>query len=215
MTVLNARNVHEALKRLCVARADTFGANVHRFQLNDPLPEQAVLAFEKLYDVTLPLEYRHFITMIGDGGAGPFYGVFPLGKWDGSGSGLEDWREGEGLIGVLPEPFPFDQEWNDLRGKPPDELLESDEEDYERQFDAFEKRYWGSSILNGAIPICHEGCALRIWLVLTGDQRGRIWRDTRAEYTGLKPLCLSHGTPATFSSWYREWLEDALGNISV
>jgi hypothetical protein len=64
--------------------------------------------------------------------------------------------------------------------------------------------------MNGAIPICHEGCALRIWLVVSGSQAGYLWRDSRADYAGLTPLCLRNGTGATFSSWYNEWLEAAL-----
>ena len=52
---------------------------------------------------------------------------------------------------------------------PSSELQLTDEHEYERQYDEFEKRYWDSSRVNGAIPICEIGCALRIWLVVTGS----------------------------------------------
>jgi hypothetical protein len=97
--------------------------------------------------------------------------VFPLGKWDGAGHGLEARREADGLIGTLGESFPLTGKWNDLQGMPADELRETNEEEYERQFDQFESRYFNSSLVNGALPICHEGCALRILVganVLTG-----------------------------------------------
>ena len=64
--------------------------------------------------------------------------------------------------------------------------------------------------MNGAFPICHMGCALRVWLAVEGDQRGRLWRDGRAEYSGVSPVLLKDGSPADFSGWYMEWLQNAL-----
>src|SRR5262250_2866910 len=97
--------------------------------------------------------------------------------------------------------FPFQAEWNDLSGVPGADLLKRDEEEYDRQIEQFEARYWFSGI-NGAFPICHEGCALRIWLVVTGEQAGRLWEDRRSEYAGLRPVRLADGSAATFSEWY-------------
>jgi hypothetical protein len=63
-------------------------------------------------------------------------------------------------------------------------------------------------VMNGAVPICHEGCALRIWLVVTGKQAGKLWEDRRSEYGGLRPVRLADGSAATFSQWYNEWLDN-------
>lgn len=65
--------------------------------------------------MTLPGDFRTFLAAIGNGGAGPFYGVFPLGKVDDN-FDLRDWTEVD--VGILSEPFPFDEEWNDLSAKP-------------------------------------------------------------------------------------------------
>ncbi len=111
---------------------------------------------------------------------------------------------------MLSEPFSFVHDWNDLTGMPSEHVLGRDEADYERQLDEFEKRYWSASLMNGAIPICHEGCALRIWLVVTGDQAGHLWQDARSDYIGLKSLVAENGNPATFSLWYNEWLDHAI-----
>jgi hypothetical protein len=93
---------------------------------------------------------------------------------------------------------------------PPDELLKRDEA-YFRRLDEFDDNYyWHASLMDGAIPICHEGCALRIWLVVTGAQAGHLWQDGRSDRTGVKPLRLLNGGAATFSLWYDEWLEEAL-----
>lgn len=213
MANLDAKYVRESLRILADRGVDVFGASVHRYQLNPALAEAAVSNFERLHAVTLPSEYRDFITQIGDGGAGPFYGVFPLGKMDGLGGQLQDWAENDGFIGVLSAPFRFSHSWNDLDGKPDDELRETDEDEYQRRFDEFESKYFRPSLTNGAIPMCHEGCALRIWLVITGKQSGSLWRDMRSEYGGLTPLKARDGTPASFCDWYREWLDAALAKV--
>jgi len=41
-----------------------------------------VAIFELDLSIELPNEYRSFITKAGNGGAGPAYGVFPLGMAD-------------------------------------------------------------------------------------------------------------------------------------
>jgi hypothetical protein len=205
-------DVKSVLERLRHAKATTFGAEAHGFLLNPTVAENDVLAFERHHQVVLPVDYRYFLTSIGNGGAGPYYGVFPLGEVD-KGHGLRSWQEQDGIVGKLSRPFPFDDQWNDLAGLPPEELLNSDEDDYWRRNEEFEERYWSSSLVNGAVPICHEGCAIRIWLVVTGSQKGRLWRDGRSEYTGLKPLQLADESAATFSSWYNEWLKQSMQRL--
>jgi len=124
---------------------------------------------------------------------------------------LQLWRENNEFVGVLSLPFPFEVKWNEVAGMPSDELLVKDEGEYERQSEAFHRKYWRA--IDGAIPICHEGCAIRIWLVVTGPQAGYLWRDGRSEYTGFNPLKLADGRTATFSSWYNEWLQLAIQAI--
>lgn len=210
MATIDATQLRDSLRRLSASKTAIFGANSHSFLLNLPLTETDICTFEQRHSISLPAEYRHFLSAIGNGGAGPYYGVFPLGMMDDSGDKLKPWRENDGFIGLLSKSFPLKDEWNDVRGMPSDELLETDEQEYERQLDEFEKGYWNSSLVNGAIPICHQGCALRVWLVLNGEQAGRLWRDGRSDQTGLSPMRLANGSPARFSSWYSEWLDSAL-----
>jgi hypothetical protein len=206
---LDAARIRESLGRLRAADSSEFGADSHRFLLNKPLTEAVISAFETLHRVRLPEEYRAFLTEVGNGGAGPCYGVFPLGMMD-SGFEFAPWQEEGDFVGVLSKPFPFETEWNDLSGMPSDDLLERDEAGYWASLDEFDKYYWGNSFMNGAIPICHEGCALRIWLVVTGPQAGCLWHDGRADRAGLAPLRLDNGNEATFASWYEGWLDKAL-----
>ena len=59
-----------------------FGSDSHRYQLNPPLSAEALLDCEKGLGVQLPTEYRLFVTTVGHGGAGPYYGLFPLDDQD-------------------------------------------------------------------------------------------------------------------------------------
>lgn len=209
MDTLDPIRVRELILRLGSAQTKILGANGPRLLFNPPAAEIDVLTFEHRHNIQLPTDYRGFLTAIGNGGAGPYYGVFPLGMMDGLGGELKTWNVGDGFIGQLYKPFPHKEAWNDLRGKPPDELAKIDDGEYRRQLDNFEERYFASSLVDGAVPICHMGCALRIWLVITGTQAGHLWCDGRADCTGLSPLRLTNGRPATFALWYREWLDEA------
>lgn len=55
-----------------------FGAATHGYALAAPLPEARVAAIEGALGVTLPADYRHFVTTVGASGAGPGYGLVPL-----------------------------------------------------------------------------------------------------------------------------------------
>jgi hypothetical protein len=213
---LDPIRIEHALRHLRSTQAarEIFGANGHGFVLNPTLSEDQVSAFEIRHRVRLPDDYRKFLLHVGNGGAGPYYGIFPLGQMDGIREHLKPWHESDGFIGVLSEPFTLTNDWNDLSGMPSDDLRDDDVE-YEKQFDEFEKRYWGASLMNGVVPICHEGCALRIWIVVTGEHAGRLWRDRRAEYMGVEPMLTAEGSPTTFSRWYNEWLDRCIGAAST
>ena len=68
----------QTLKRLDLDCA-CFAARSHGYDLNPPVPEEEVARMEEKHGCRFPDEYRRFITELGNGGAGPAYGVFPLG----------------------------------------------------------------------------------------------------------------------------------------
>jgi len=59
-----------------------FGANVHRYNLNSPLSLIEIENFESKYNISLPIDYKYFITEVGNGVAGPYYGLFRFGEQD-------------------------------------------------------------------------------------------------------------------------------------
>ena len=84
-----------------------FGAREHRYRFKPPLGEAALEAIEARIGVRFPADYRTFLTRLGNGGAGPYYGVHGL--------------RPDGAWARFP-PFPFTREW-----EPPDQ----DDEDYD------------------------------------------------------------------------------------
>jgi hypothetical protein len=201
-----------AILRDAPKNGQIFGAETHCFVVNPTVKEVHIREFETEHRVTLPDEYRTFLMRVGNGGAGPYYGLFPLGKMDSS-FDLKRWREGDGFVGILSQPFPLVQAWNDLTDQPQeDDVLAgspSTETEFDRQIKIWESKYWDTSRVNGAIPICHMGCAYRQWLIVTGPERGNIWCDDRASYGGLHPLKGDGGTRFSFLDWYCDWLKKA------
>jgi hypothetical protein len=68
-------------------------------------------------------------------------------------------------------------------------------------------------VIDGAIPNCHLGCALRQWLVINGEQRGFVWNDFRVDNRGLSPVLGGSGEPMTFADWYMTWLDDSIRKV--
>ena len=206
-------------------QCDLSGADGHEYKLNPPLSVSVMEAFEKRHGVSLPEDYRFFITEIANGGAGPSYGVFPFGKQT-YGSDLHDW-EAEGLVGDLSKPFRHTSSWNfpksfwdDAPASSPGTSLEADPARCKAWFDSLGtwyeakgKHYWNRTLMNGAIPICHQGCGYLLWLVIHGQQRGFVWNDIREARLGIVPLLDKSGQSVTFSDWYMDWLDASLREV--
>lgn len=65
--------LHEADAKLRV-----FGSTHHHYQLGPTLSERKLDEFETTNEIRLPDDYRQFLLKIGNGGAGPYYGLEPL-----------------------------------------------------------------------------------------------------------------------------------------
>ncbi|MGD8814589.1 MAG: hypothetical protein PVI78_08960 [Anaerolineales bacterium] len=192
-----------------------FGAAFHDYHLNPPLDEAAFGWIETKYSILLPDDYRTFILEVGNGGAGPFYGLFKLGEHD-SGDGFCSWSDGY-LLGDPSAPFPYNDRWNlseAFWSEAPYNQQWGNQDEEDRACEAWDERlyelYWAPSIMNGAIPICHRGCALRQWMIVTGPERGNIWNDDRADNGGLSPLISPCGDRISFFDWYYDWLNQSI-----
>ncbi|MDI6096999.1 SMI1/KNR4 family protein [Actinoplanes sp. NEAU-A12] len=139
-----------------------FGADIHRYDLAAPLTPDHVEGFESRYGVRLPDSYREFLLTVGDGGAGPGYGIYNLDGPAMQQPHIDDWCR---LDGFLATPFPHQAYWND-----------NADDDYEDPWQAA-----------GALPIGTLGCTMDMVLVVTGAARGQVWMDDRGADGGLTP----------------------------
>lgn len=168
-----------------------FGAHNHKYELNERLTEEELKSFESEHEITLPTDYRGFLLQVGDGGAGPGYGLFPLQAF------------AELYYPISPDflktPFPHVENWNVV-----------DDEDYDSDLS---ERYWNDRV-TGSICLCHQGCGYVERLVVNGKSKGEVWGDSRVSDHGIFQLKdQSTGEVETFSSWYNNWLDESLRKV--
>lgn len=185
-----------------------FGSSKHRYQLNPTIPIEKVRQFELKHQITLPTDYVKFVTIIGNGGAGPFYGVEPL---ENSLFDDLDYKRPDSLLNPA-RPFLHTEPWNLTFEPTVDE--DENEKEYERQLEAFEELYFDREQMNGVIAICNYGCAVSLNLVVNGQEYGNIWTDDRGSDNGIYPSReLGNEHRITFLNWYELWLDNSLKEL--
>ena len=185
------------------------GVEAHEFRVRRRFTEARAARLERDNGITLPADYRGFLIHIGDGVAGPHRGIFRFGWIEVFGANDPCIRLKRGLFGILSNPFPFTEPWNDLSGQPNPGDAEMSHE--EPQLAAFERRYW--MLIDGGLPICHVGDGRRIWLVVTGPEAGYLWRDDRDTLGGFYPMVQGESKRVTFGEWYEAWLKSAVKKL--
>ncbi|MEU9127457.1 SMI1/KNR4 family protein [Kitasatospora sp. NPDC048540] len=192
------------------ARQQGFG---HDFVLQPPLSEADLAEAEEELGVALPTDYRNFLVEVGAGGAGPFYGLFPL-RCDGQGwHWLDDTVRSDNSL--LWRPFPAaDQRarWSaDLDAREPVSDDFPDEQSYLAAYRVWSEEWerLHDEMTAGAIRLSHEGCGYYTWLVVTGPEHGTLWTDLRACDGPIEPLAGTGRDRVSFGEWYLGWLAQA------
>lgn len=98
----------ERLKRLD-KRFYYVGAKDHRYLFNEPCEESQLADFEKEHGVALPEELRFVFLQVGNGGAGPDWGLEPIENWEprqpnrlwSGADGFEDTDKLSGMIAIV------------------------------------------------------------------------------------------------------------------
>jgi hypothetical protein len=187
-----------------------FGVERHCYKLQPPIEESRLVALEKKYGVALPEDYRKFILTVGNGGAGPSYGLYSI---EGALTGKADKTynyPGSGVGDDIKKPF--------VR---PDDVDEDDEE-YSDDY--------------GMMILCQHGCANDDYLIVNGRESGFVWefiewvghhipllknmpdltfindlpQEERpdAEQKWIRTLLSAEkDEKMTFTDWYLDWLE--------
>jgi len=189
-----------------------FGASMHKYRLNPPVAPERLAAVEARIGQPLPADYREFITRIGDGGAGPFYGLLRL----------EDNQDQTVQDDV---PFPYLPDAPLYLDDIPELDKAYDQRDaaYDAGDDVAEQAAWDAldSVVNGYYRqatsgikfIADEGCAMFDVLVVNGPQAGTVWYFNFADQLGVLPI-FRPGTrqPMSFADWYEYWLDLSLAD---
>lgn len=183
--------IREKLARIRERRVlgASFGDDDHCYRLGPPLSEEDLLAFESEHGIRLPEEYRCFLALVGNGGAGPGYGLRPLARWS------------EADVGTLSKPFlmPVDAVWDRAEGEDV-WLQELGGPDWE---DEYNRGAW--SPFDGLLTLFHHGCSGYTMLVVTGPGRGRMC----VVYELLPPQWID---ARDFFAYYESWLDQVLAS---
>ena len=203
MTIAELKNKHSRLKKLDGGsfwkrpQYKVFGSDSHGYKFNAPLSIEQIKRFEEQHRILLPDDYRNFLLTVGNGGSGPAYGLLPLWQWN-----IELEIEQDDFLSI---PFPHADQWNMVR----DFDMEDDAVYESEAFQKWEEDYYSNDHITGSIRICHYGCAIYYLLVVTGDERGMIWVDDRANDLGIYPA-VTKGKRLDFVSWYDGWLDEGM-----
>ncbi|PZP44449.1 MAG: SMI1/KNR4 family protein [Pseudopedobacter saltans] len=196
------KNKIEQLKQLD-QNLTLFGSNKHKYNLNPTLSDENVQNFEAVHKIILPNDYKDFLTKIGNGGVGPYYGLEPI---ENSLFDDLDYKRSNSLLNPS-QPFPHTSPWNIEFVSTVN--ADDDEEEYERQYFEFSK-----NLMNGVLAISNFGCGVSINLVVNGEEYGNIWTDDRGNEGGIYPSHeLGNKEKITFLNWYELWLDNSLNEI--
>ena len=194
--------IKEKLNRLKKADQDyeIFGSDTHEYNLNPTKTEEELIKFETENQITLPEEYREFLLYVGNGGAGPYYGLELLEN----GREIDlDYIDGKDLID-LSKPFPFTEHWNI-------EFEEMNDDNFEEIEEQKNENYYDNKFVSGLLRISNFGCGVRMNIVVNGKEKGNIWVDDRVNENGIFPDPYFDITDKiTFLDWYELWLDISL-----
>lgn len=160
---------------------------------NPILSMDKIKQFEFDNQIKLPLDYKRFISEIGNGGVGPGLGLKSLQD------SIVDFKLRERPYISVNKKFPYQEKWN---------------ESWIKSFD-WENDYPDSKIVNeymntkhifGCLQIGHWGHGCTYLLIVNGTEYGNIWFDKRADYSGLLPIFNKENKHITFSEWYADWI---------
>ena len=140
-------SISRELARLSELDSDflVFGSDHHRYCINSPASQEQISGFEDRHGISLPTDFRAFLSDVANGGAGPDYGVYSLHEI--AKELFTGLREDE-----LPDPGrAFDA---------PRSLQRARDMEYPA---------------NGILPISDIGCGMMSLLVVTGPEAGNMW----------------------------------------
>ncbi|QFP78509.1 GNAT family N-acetyltransferase [Deinococcus sp. AJ005] len=189
-----------------------FGSEIHRYELHPPISKEQLGKTAQSFGIDFPEDYAQFLTTVGNGGAGPDYGIFSL----------DESLELCNTLAIGRE-FPHRKAWQPLvenlsdgtprgQGKIPYYINNPVTELDRKKQRAWNEFYYDGNNSSGSMCIGEQGCGHMTLLVVCGPERGNIWVDSRATNYGITPL-KKDKSGTTFLQWYEDWLDQAVEQL--
>jgi len=196
----------------------------HAHLFNPVLPLEDLEAWEALTEFTLPEDYRTYLTQLGNGGAGPAYGLYPLSlprdkfvqllrrpciysedqeeKFQDVVRRFVHWYSMDDDWSLYLEYFPDTPSWKDQRWQ--NEHRKEWRDELDRLID---ESIDFPLTEHGQHQIANEGCSGDIYIILNGTHRGYVHCST----TDCDPD-LAFPEPRTFASYRDRWLRNTFAD---
>ena len=133
-----------------------FGASSHKYRFAPPINLQEVRAFEQKHDIKLPENYVRILTELGNGGPGPYYGLYPLSRIK------TDYSDHIGSDITFLDASLTPEIWKQV-------MQGLDCVDDEEQYDADMRK-----VVANAVVIGTQGCTYDTMLMCAGSEAGKI-----------------------------------------
>lgn len=172
-----------------------FGASSHKYRVYEKLTAKELMDWQSKNQVTLPEPYTQFLTKVGNGGAGPYYGIYSIKK-------ATSYTDGNALATrCVLHPKMTKEEWNYLT-----EPLINDEDISDPEYDAARGK-----VLGGMLCIGTQGCEYDMYLVLEGKHRGKIVYTS--DFYPDHPFFFVYED--NFLDWYERWLDEIILDYDI
>lgn len=181
-------------------KREVFGADAHGYVLHAPATPQAASDFEARLAITLPEAYRRFVLEVGNGGdgyngsgAGPFYGVYGVGK--SFGAQEIDWLARAVAKPCSLSPGMSQADW--------EALVASLGLDGELDDSAYDEAL--GALFGGLLPLGSQGCSIYHGVVVNGPHAGRV---VNFDMDLSAPPVFAF--EPDFLAWYERWLDEVI-----
>jgi len=175
-------------------KCKVFGSAEHKYRLNPPASAEEVSALEADLNLKLPEDYVYFLTEIGNGGAGPYYGLYSVKEL--RRQQFYTHQDGKGKP-VIDRDLSVEK-WNALM-----EQMDTNDDDVYDEIDR--------QINAGVLIIGTQGCTYDNLLMCEGSETGNIvYIDWNLDKDAPPVL-----TQMSFWEWYLGFFEDIAAGYNV
>ncbi len=181
---------------------EMFGVADHQYRLGSPVDLAFVRTIEEAYHFRFPEDYVQFITEVGDGGAGPGYGLYPFGYYC---TEVESTKEAKAReiylrgLGRELKLLPIESEWLEDFCISKEEYEKNPEKYFRGGKGSFN---WDNDTPYGFFHLGTYGCWRDFGLITAGERYGQVFiRDTEGAF---------ELEARNFQEFYQDWLNSIL-----